>query len=80
MSAPEVDSDITSSFDDDDIGQRILQNEELVQRIRESAENLSKPMTLDAFLEWLHSDTGESPLPDQATAANEEDKQKQTRP
>jgi hypothetical protein len=48
MSAPvDDDGDLT--------GERILQNEELVERILESARELSEPMTLEAFREWLRS-------------------------
>ena len=46
----------------DPIGDRILQNEELVERILESAGELSEPMTLDAFREWLR-DVGNEPSP-----------------
>jgi hypothetical protein len=44
----------------DATGERILQNEELVRQILESAEELSEPMTLDAFLEWLRGVGNES--------------------
>jgi hypothetical protein len=35
------------------IGERILQNEELVELILESAEHCSAPMTLSEFRNWL---------------------------
>lgn len=37
-----------------DFEQRLLQNEDLVQRILESAEEMSEPMTADEFIAWLH--------------------------
>jgi hypothetical protein len=46
----------------DTIGERILQNEELVERILESAGALSEPMTLEAFREWLRG-VGNEPSP-----------------
>jgi hypothetical protein len=46
----------------DPIGERILQNEELVERILESAGELSEPMTLEAFHDWLRS-VGNEPSP-----------------
>lgn len=55
--------DASSDFDDDELEKRILQNEELVQRILESAEELSEPMTAEALLAWLR-DIDDSPPPD----------------
>jgi hypothetical protein len=46
----------------DTIGERIMQNEELVERILESAGELSEPMTLEAFREWLRG-VGNEPSP-----------------
>jgi hypothetical protein len=53
----------TSSFfkrpmaatDQDRVGEKILQNEELVQRILDSANDCSAPMNVSAFREWLKS-------------------------
>ena len=38
---------------DDDIGQRILDNAELVQQILDSGKDLSPPMTVEEFKAWL---------------------------
>jgi len=46
----------------DPMEERILQNEELVERILESAGELSEPMTLEAFHERLRS-VGNEPSP-----------------
>lgn len=54
--------DASSAFDDDQLAERILQNEELVQRILESAEDMSEPMTAEALLAWLR-DIDDSPPP-----------------
>ena len=37
-----------------DFEQRLLQNEDLVRRILESAEEMSEPMTAEEFIAWLH--------------------------
>lgn len=34
------------------MGDKILQDEELVKKISESASQLGEPMTVDEFLEW----------------------------
>lgn len=57
------DDNAPSTSGDDEIGERILQNEELVQRILESAEDLSEPMTAEAFMAWLRRDIDNSPPP-----------------
>lgn len=53
-----------TDFDPGKIEEEILKNEELVERIMESAENCSAPMTLSEFRNWLKTslDSGE---PDQ---------------
>jgi hypothetical protein len=63
MSASEKGADGLPPSSDNDVGQAILQNEELVRHILESADTLSEPMSRDAFLEWLKSGTGNPPLP-----------------
>jgi hypothetical protein len=51
-----------TDFDPSKIEEEILQNEELVKQILESAENYSAPMTLSGFRNWLKTslDSGES--------------------
>ena len=44
-----------TAIDADKVEKKILQNEELVQLILESAEHCSAPMTVAEFREWLHS-------------------------
>ena len=44
-----------AATDPDQTGEKILQNEELVQRILDSARDCSAPMTLSAFRDWLKS-------------------------
>jgi hypothetical protein len=44
-----------AATDPDQVGEKILQNEELVQRILDSAKDCSAPMTLSAFRDWLKS-------------------------
>jgi hypothetical protein len=44
-----------AATDPDQVGGKILQNEELVQRILDSAKDCSAPMTLSAFRDWLKS-------------------------
>jgi hypothetical protein len=49
-------SDIKTGLDDqvkEATVHSILQNEELVGQIKESAANLSEPMTITEFIEWL---------------------------
>lgn len=40
-------------MNDDKIGERILENEELVQLILDSGKDLGPPMTVEEFMEWL---------------------------
>jgi hypothetical protein len=40
-------------IDPSDIEARILENQDLVDKILESAENLSAPMSIDEFKRWL---------------------------
>lgn len=47
----------------DELGQRILQNEELVQRILASANETGEPMTGEEFIAWLDGLKAEPPPP-----------------
>lgn len=42
------------------IEDQILQNEELVKKIKESESQLGEPMTIDEFLEWLNKPGAET--------------------
>jgi hypothetical protein len=44
-----------TASDPSKFGERILQNEELVELILESAEHCSAPMTLSEFRDWLRT-------------------------
>lgn len=44
-----------AAIDPDQVGRKILQNEELVQRILDSAKDCSAPMTLSEFHGWLNA-------------------------